>query len=361
MRFRLYSFIFSFLVLCQGFTQGSLEVVAKLDTLPGNVTVDQRGNLYVTLMPNFNPEPHLIRITPAGDIMPYPNERWSQGTGKDYIYLDSPVGLQVDRNGILWVLDPGVRSGLTQKIVAWDTVRNQLHRVIFLPEPILSPDSFINDLAVDLDHNAIYISDSGAKAIVVVDLQTGLARSVLREHPTTVEEKVDLVIDGKPIQGKNPDGSLVTIYIPINPIAADALNEYVYWGPLTGHSLYRIPTRYLRDFNLDDTALAAQIERYSDKPHCDGIGIDRAGNIYITDLANNALGVIKTDRTYQQLVRDDTILRWPDSISYGPDGYFYTLAHQIHRTPGMNAGVDESSKPFYVVRFKGLAPGVIGR
>jgi sugar lactone lactonase YvrE len=352
------------LALAMGATawgDADLQVVAEVDAVPANLTVDQAGNIYVTFMPFFDPEPHLIRIDPAGKRTVYPNTELSQGVGKEHLYLDSPLGMQVDRNGVLWILDSGVRSGLTQKVVAWDTQKNELHRVIHLPEPILFEDSFINDLAVDLDHGAIYISDSGAKCIVVIDLKTGNARHVLHNHTSMLEEKEKLIIDGRPILAKNEDGSVDDIYIPINPLAADAQNEYVYWGPLTGYSLYRIKTAYLRDFSLSDSQLAGYIERYSDKPHCDGIGIDRAGNIYITDLANNAIGAITTDKQYRTLVKNDKILRWPDSISYGPDGYFYTLAHQIHLTARMNAGEDRSSSPFYIVKFKGLAPGVIGR
>ena len=359
-RIVLFGLTFAFIQLI-AYAETKLETVAKLDTRPANVTVSPDGDVFVTLFPAFKPEPHLIKIAKDGKISTYPNDEWSKGTGKEQYYLDSPLGLKADKNGLLWILDSGQRSGLTQKIVVWDTKKNALNRIIHLPEPVLAKDSFINDLVVDLDHQAVYITDSGVKCLLVIDLKTGNARHVLKGHASVMEEKEDLVIDGNTARKKNPDGSIEKLYLPVNPITGDVKNEFIYYGPLSGKSLYRIESKYLRDFSLNDDELAKHVERYSDKPFCDGIGIDTAGNIYISDVANNAIGVITADRKYKVLVKDDKILRWPDSFSYGPDGYIYTLEHQIHLSPMMSAGEDHSVPPYYVVKFKGLAPGVIGR
>ncbi len=56
------------------------------------------------------------------------------------------------------------------------------------------------------------------------------------------------------------------------------------------------------DANLSPEALG---ERYGEKALCDGIGIDVAGNVYVTDLENNAIGVTGPDGSYSVLVKDD--------------------------------------------------------
>jgi hypothetical protein len=47
------------------------------------------------------------------------------------------------------MLDDGMRSGVTPKLIGWDTKTDKLHRVIYLPAPIAPKDSFVNDFTVD--------------------------------------------------------------------------------------------------------------------------------------------------------------------------------------------------------------------
>jgi hypothetical protein len=56
------------------------------------------------------------------------------------------------------MLDDGMRSGVTPKLVGWNTKANKLHRVIYLPAPIAPKDAFVNDFTVDSRHNRIFIS-----------------------------------------------------------------------------------------------------------------------------------------------------------------------------------------------------------
>jgi sugar lactone lactonase YvrE len=125
-------------------------------------------------------------------------------------------------------------------------------------------------------------------------------------------------------------------------------------------SMYRVRTSDLRDTTLSAEDLAGRVERWADKPICDGISMDRAGNIYISDLAANAIGVIDAERQYRVLVSDPR-LSWPDAFSYGPDGRMYTVANQLHKSATLNAGSDASEPPYLVLTFQPLAPGVVGR
>ena len=119
----------------------------------------------------------------------------------------------------------------------------------------------------------------------MVDLETGAARRVLEGHPSVIPEKVDLIIDGRPIQVKDAAGHLVRPRIVVDPVTEDLQNEWVYFGPMHGSSLYPIKAADLADEGLDAKTLGQRVEHYSSKPICDGISIDKDNYIYLGDLA----------------------------------------------------------------------------
>jgi sugar lactone lactonase YvrE len=251
------------------------------------------------------------------------------------------------------------------KIVGWNVNEDRLERIIYLPPPVTRENSFINDLAVDTTHNAIFIAESGSPetpAILAVNLDTGYARRLLEGHTSVVPEDIDLVIEGSPVRRQAGEGKYVNARIPVNPIALDGKNEWLYFGPMSSHSLYRARTEDLLNPELSAEELGKRVERYSEKPICDGIALDNEGNIYISEVGAPAIGVIHADsKKYERLYQDEKLLRWQDSFAFGPDGYMYTVANQLHKTPGLNAGKSETKPPYYILRFKPLAPGVVGR
>jgi hypothetical protein len=259
---------------------------------------------------------------------------------------------------------------LPPKLVAWDTRRDELRRLITIPPHATVPNSFQQDFAVDEVRGAIFIADVGRgdlfgpsnPAIVAVDLDTGYVWRALEGHPSLQpEEGLSVDIEGRPIRAENPQGELEEPKIGLDPIVIDPANEWVYYGSIHGTSVYRVRAADLLDENLSADALGERVERYGEKAPCDGISIDNAGNIYVTDLGNNAIGVTAPDGGYRILARDDERVLWPDGFSYGPDGYFYVTVNQLHRSAVLNAGEETSEPPFLVMRFRPLAPSAIGR
>lgn len=344
-------------------TKPNLEAVAQLTIGPGNLTVTPTGRMIVSLHQFYSPETRVAEIVSANKLLPFPDAEWSQGGKRDRIALDTILGIQSDPNSVVWMLDNGMRGNSTPKLVGWDSRSNQLARLIYLPVPVTAQNSFVNDLAVDATHNTIYIADPAGgnnAALMVVDSVTGMARRVLQGHRSVVPEDVDLVIDGRPVRMRQPNGMTVKPRVGVNPIALDRKNEWLYFGPMHGKSLYRVKTADLRNPRLTAAELEKRVERFSDKPICDGISIDNAGNIYISDLAANAIGVISPKRRYQILIADKR-LSWTDAFSFGPDGLLYAVVNQLHRTPALNAGESRSQPPYFIFRFKPLAAGTPGR
>ena len=340
-----------------------LEEVAVLNEGPGNITVTPDQRIVLSMHQFFSPRLRVAELTGQATLAAFPNEAWNAGGAGTRVALDSVLGIQSDANGVVWMLDNGMRAGSVPKLVGWDSRGDKLARVIYLPPPVTPANAFVNDLAVDEKHQAIYIADPAGgsnAALIVVDLVSGLARRVLEGHRSVVPEDVDLYVDGTPVQVVGANGETVRPRVGVNPIALDVKAEWLYFGPMHGTSLYRLAPRDLRDAELGASALASRVQRYGDKPICDGISVDTAGNVYVTDVGNNALGMIDTQGRYRILVTDPR-LSWPDALSFGADGYLYTVANQLHRTATLNAGKAAARPPYRVLRLRGLAPGVTGR
>jgi sugar lactone lactonase YvrE len=339
----------------------NFDILANLDSGPGNVTVTDSGRIILSLHQFYQPKYTVVEYK-DNELTPFPNKDLADVDSKASLKLDSVLGIR-SANGIVWMLDNGMRGGVTPKLVGWDIKADKLHQVIMLPPPIAPKDAFVNDFAVDTRHNHIFISDpaGGANAgLIVVNLNTGKARRVLEGHNSVIPENVDLVIDKVPIQVKDKSGKLSRPHIGVNPITEDLNNEWVYFGPMHGHSLYRIKADDLVNEKLDATALANRVERYSDKPISDGITIDKDNNIYLGELAENAIGVISTDRKYRRLAQSPE-LSWVDSFCFGPAGQLYAVVNRLHQSATLNGGVLKAKTPFYLIQVKALALGLPGR
>jgi sugar lactone lactonase YvrE len=311
----------------------------------------------------YGPKFTVVEVKKDKSLMPFPNDELSDHGSQATLKLDSPLGIRSDKNGIVWILDNGMRSVSIPKLVGWDTKTNKLHQVIKLPVPVSTKDSFVNDFAVDTTRNHIFISDpAGGKnaALIVVNLKAGAARRVLEGHKSVLPENIDLIIDNTPVQIKDKSGKLFRPHLGVNPITEDLDNEWVYYGPMNGLNLYRIKADDLADEKLDAQTLAGRVQRYSGKPICDGITIDKANNIYLGELVENAIGVIAADRKYRRLAQSPE-LSWVDSLSFGPEGKLYAVVNRLHQSEVLNGGVSKSRPPYYLIEIQPLAAGLPGR
>lgn len=337
-----------------------LETYAEFprDTPPGNLAIAPDGRIFMSVHGFYGPELRVVEVMPDGRTVPYPTEAWARAPRGDGDGLNGVLGLRADREGILWMLD-GQGETMSGRVVGWNTRTETLHAIHYIAAPVARPFSFLNDLAVDRENEAIYISDTAdhvSSAIIVIDLDTGRARRVLEGSRFTRAEDAPMVIDGREIMlGGAP------AKIGLNPITVDPTNSWVYFAPMTGSAMYRIRTTDLLDESLDDAALEARVERYGDKPISDGSTVDAAGNVYITAMTDNAIGVTRPDGAYEVLFQSDDGLPWPDGFAMGADGYVYATVNELHRSPVLNGGEDASRGVFRIVRFQALGAAISGR
>lgn len=338
-----------------------IEIVAEFPAKypPGNIAVTPKGRLIMSLHQFYGAPFRVVEINSDGNITPYPNQAWSSKPNQQGIGLNGVLGLRCDQNGIVWMLDGSGGEGQPGKIVAWDTINDQLSQVIYLPQPIIKDNSLLNDLAVDLKHNAIYITDSASgddSALIVVDLNTGFARRVLEGDISTRAEDIPMVINQRTIALAGKPAK-----VGANPITIDPDNQWVYYAPMSSHSLYRLATKNLLDTSLSEAALSQKVQRYGDKPICDGITVDDAGNVYLTAVTENAIAVLDRSGKYRILYQDPKLLNWTDGLAFSPDNYIYVTVSQLQNSPPLNNGKNDFQPPFYLLRFPALASGEVGR
>ena len=338
-----------------------LEIVAEfpIEHPPGNIAITPQGRLIMSQHQFYGAPLRVVEVMDDGSVAAFPNEVWSSEPNLNGIGLHTVLGLRSDENGVVWMLDRSPGEGQPGKIVAWDSIKDELEQVIYLPQPIIRDNPFLNDLAVDLKHNAIYITDTATgddSALIVVDLNTGFSRRVLEGDQSTRPEDIDMVIDDRTIIfAGNP------ARVGANPITIDPDNQWVYYAPMSGTSLYRIATTDLLDESLSSEDLSSKVQRYGDKPICDGITVDGAGNVYITSITDNAIGVVDPSGEYRTLYQDDRLLSWTDGMAFSKDNYVYVTVSQLQNSPPLNNGENAFQSPFYLVRFPALAAGKVGR
>lgn len=304
-----------------------------------------------------NPINPVALIGTDGSVKPYPNAGWciwnDSVKNEPQKHWICPQSVHVDASGMLWVVDPAapglkftVPSG--PKLVKIDPKTDQVIQTISFPESVAPRKSYLNDVRIDTQRNYAYLTESGMGAIVVVDLATGKSRRLLGSHPSVHPEPgLQLKADGHPMvdaQGK-------PMALHADGIALSRDNQYLYWSPLTSHSLYRIKTEALRNAGLSETQLGQQVENVGTIPATDGMEIDAQNNVYLTSFENNAL-VRRTPAGKIETLVTEKRLEWPDTYAFTNDGMLYVTTSAIHKTPNWNKGLGKQDQPYRILKMK---------
>jgi len=205
----------------------------------------------------------------------------------------------------------------------------------------------LSDFQISPDGNTIYIADFSFKgnrpALIVYDVKTDTARRVLDNSTFVRGDPFSPRINGKVLFED------MTANMHVDSIGLDKQGEWLYFAPMAKSHLYRIKTSALRDISLTPHQLNAQIETYSKKPMSDGIALDAAGNVYVTDIEHSSIVVINTNREVRTLIRDKKRLRWPDGLDFDSEGYLYVTCSNLH---SVLQGTHKEEGPFHIFKFK---------
>lgn len=337
----------------------ALEVVAELPTPPGNIAVSADGRVFFSLHPEAHPATKLVEWV-DGQARPWPSEAFQHAGPAEPRAFRNVLGIRIDRQNRLWTLDNGDHGLHTPRLLAFDLASGAVVHEYAFPRRLAGFGSHLNDLQVSPDGRTVYIADASffghTPALLVYDTATREARRLLEGQAAVTADKFTPVVEGQRMQILG----LVSIRPGVDSIALDPAGEWLYFAPLTSLHLYRARTADLLDRALPPAELARRVEVYATKTMSDGLAMDEAGNIYVTDLEHSAIAVLRPDRSLETLLRDPQRLRWPDGFSFGPDRWLYVSCSSLQRVFAKTPAQIAAGGPYQVLRFRAEADGVPG-
>ncbi len=331
------------------------QVYSNNDFQLTGITVAKSGRMFVNF-PRWSDKyvNAVVEVMKDGSTKPYPDGNWNvwdmkpDSAGSHFVCVQSVVA---DDAGALWVIDPAapllgsiVPGG--PKLLRIDLSTDKVTNVYHFGPDTAKTNSYLNDIRIDTNRKFVYLTDSGAGGIVIVDLNTGSAHRALDGNPSVMAEKgIQISVNGKPVIGPtgkppqfNSDG-----------IALSHDGEYLYYQALTGATLYRIKTSLLRDAGSSPAAVAAGVEKVAKTFPADGLWMDAQDNLYLGNINQSAIYRLANGK--QEKLLSDPKLEWPDTFSQGPDGAIYITSSHINDGPQYNHGKSSRTKPYAVFRF----------
>ncbi|CAG8939260.1 unnamed protein product [Penicillium salamii] len=286
-------------------------------------------------------------------LIPYPNEEWNSWNASTDSAADSKrkyVSANAQRvgpDGNLWVIDSGDLQNFSNssKLISFNLTTNEVERIYYLGDAT-TKDGSIND--VRFNGKYAYLTEYTIGSIIVLDLETGDARMVLREHKSTVA-LMPLSAEGHFLRTQST-GELEYIHADQEEVSPDG--KYFYYQPGIGY-MWRIETKYLNDALKNDTTaelLPNYVEPFSLTPSTGGSAIDAQGNIYYSDGDRQEIRILAPNGTTTLLVRDERLL-WVDAIWLDTKQRLWLCASQLNRGNRFLQPNNQSmtiEKPIYV-------------
>lgn len=332
---------------------GELEEVLSYPEPIASVAVSDTGRVFFTVHPEARPQGNKLLEFVAGAAVPYPNIQAQQQ------FFDTVMGLVIDGQQRLWSVDSGNHGMRTARLLAFDlNTGYPVHDHTF-DENIAPSGSYLQDLQVSGDGRTVVVADASLwrkkPALIVYDVITGTARRVLESDSSVSAEHYIIRNHGRPMTF---GGGLVALRGGVDGLALDG--DWLYFGAACGSGLYRLRLGDLTDASLADAELAERVERFADKPMSDGMNIDEAGNIYVTDVEHGAIMRLDQERQLSTLVKTPRI-RWPNALAFGPDRWLYVADSALSEVILKSRAHIGAEGPYRIFRFRPDAGGIPGR
>lgn len=300
------------------------EVVSFKGIQVTGIGICEKGRMFVNFPRWRDGVPFsVVEVLKDGSHRAYPNNEMNKWENGNEISPDKFVCVQsvVAYQGKLYVLDtknPSMKQVLdVPTIYVFDLPTDTLYRTYKLADST-KQSSYTNDLRVDDKAGKIYLTDSGAPGLIVLDIESGENYRVLDGHPFTTAEVKHINAGGKGYDGTiHSDG-----------IALDRKNDILYFHALTGYTLYGIPTSQLISRAVDEEKIFRM-----KTPAPDGMIMDEKGNLYMGDLEHNAVVYLTPDRKEIHTLVEGGNISWPDSFAIYDNELYFTNS-RIHEAVG---------------------------
>jgi sugar lactone lactonase YvrE len=333
--------------------EDALEEVLSYRLPIGNVAVSASGRVFFTVHPEARPKGNKLLEYVDGASVPFPD-----GTAQQKLF-DTVLGVAIDRYDRLWSIVRGNHGMRTARLLAFDLETRQLIHDQKFDREIAPRGSFLQDLQVSADGRTVVVADASfwrkTPALIVYDIETATARRILESHKAVSAENY-LIRNGDKVMSFG--GGVVSLRGGVDGIALG--EEWLYFGALSGSSLYRVRLNDISDPAIPDSQIAARVELVSQKPLSDGLSIDTEGHVYVTDVEHNAIFRVDQDGELSTLIRSGKV-RWPDALSFGPDGWLYVADSALSDVVLQGKDHIKSQAPYKIYRFQPGAEGTPGQ
>ncbi|MDW9670253.1 hypothetical protein GOB27_27245 [Sinorhizobium meliloti] len=329
-----------------------LAIAAASSEMIWNAVMVDQGRVFVA-GPRWTGSkgPAVSLLAADGTPKPYPDAAWNawkEGADPAGAFVNVNA-IHLDGQGGLWVVDTGSPQfggdplpGGT-KLVRIDLATDTVTKIYPFGPRIAPAGSYVDDVRFNGDF--AYLTDAGRPGLIVLDLRSGVARRVLNDHAsTTAPADRQIVLDGQVV--KAPDGS--PLKVNSDPLDLSPDGQWLYFGPLSG-PWSRIETRWLNDATITPEEVATKVEAWADLPPVGGTVMDKNGDLYFTDLAENALKRRTPDGQITTIVQDSR-LHWVDAPFIDANRVIWLPAPQMDRVALFHEGKPQTKWPVQVFR-----------
>lgn len=278
--------------------------------------------------------PKIVEVVGSNHtLVPYPNAEWNSwnastdsaaDAGTKYVSTNAQ---RVGPDGNLWVVDSGIPGQYlnSSKLISFNLTTNEVDHIYYLGD-VVTKDGLLND--VRFNGKFAYLTEFVIGSIIVLNLETGDARMVLRRHTSTVA-----------VMPHSGDGQFLISattgqpqYIHADDLEVSPDGKYFYYQPGSGY-MWRIETKYLNEALYNETTadlLPTYTKPFSLTPATGGTAIDDKGNIYYSDTDRREIRYVAPNRTTTLLTRDSR-LEWVDAMWVDNYQRLWMCASQLNR------------------------------
>jgi sugar lactone lactonase YvrE len=323
----------------------TLIPVYKGNRVWNGVTTTPDGQVFVSYPQADSPGMQVARLDADGMPHAFPD---TSDAAPQFVHVNA---LRIGPDAKLWIVDagaPGIGKPAIDgaaRIFQFDPSTGHMLRAYSLAS-VAQQKSYIDDIRF---HGRLaYLTDAGAPGLIVLNLDTGVARRVLDNHPATIAQR-PMLADGKPLI--DADGKPLRVHADQLEVSPDG--KWLYFQPASG-PLARIETRFVDNPSMTARQLASHVQPYAETPTTGGTAIDAAGNLYVSDTVQRRILEITPDGKTSTLVADKRLI-WSDAMWIDSQGYLWIPASQQNLTPGFDGGKMEVSYPVWIYKLKILA------
>jgi len=336
-----------------------LIVAAETRTMVWNAVVVDSGRVFVA-GPRWSGSngPAVAQLDQHGVPQPYPDADWNAwrpGDDPRDVFVNVNA-LHRDHSGGLWVVDTGTPAfggeplPEAAKVVRIDLKSGRVTRVIRFGPTAIGSGSYVDDIR--FHGNQAYLTDAGRPGLIVLNLKTGDARRVLDGHPSTTAGGRDIILDGDVL--KAPNGQ--PLKVNTDPLEVSPDGHWLYFGPLEG-PWSRLETRFLDDPAVSPKDIASKVEPWADLPPMGGSVMDANGDLYFSDLAENALKKRRAADGVIITIIQDPRLHWVDAPFIDEHRVIWLPVPQIDRAAMFHGGKSRIAQPIQLLKMSLDEPG----